>query len=184
MSHEYHVRGWAWAGDPWKSWETWLVRIGLIAFRFAYGRTPKTSFLWFRDFQQCPWLQKPTVFILETPDSSNKSKKESQNILRISGNDGTDGGRKIPTIRLINSWESLIWDRYLSKTWNENLANLWNIGTRKLWNQETKKPRNIDAKKLWNQETKRTHSPSTYRLPPLHPTTIYIRGEVPGESTK
>ena len=42
-----------------------LLQFGLITFRFAYGRTQKPSFLWFRDFWTRRQAQKRTIFIFE-----------------------------------------------------------------------------------------------------------------------
>ena len=55
----------------------------------------------------------------------------------------------------------------------------WNFETLKPTNQETSKPRNFETKKPRNQEPKKpriqeTPYPSTYRLPPLHPTTLWF----------
>ena len=52
-----------------------LLHFELIIFRFAYGRTPDPSFLWFRDFWTCPWPPKPTIVIFGEPMRLPKSKK-------------------------------------------------------------------------------------------------------------
>ena len=103
---------------------------------------------------------------------------------------GKDGYRKIRAIRLINSWKSWIRDQYLYKNmkWkfgNMRSLNLWNFANLKQRNQETLKPRSQETKNLRNQETKNQETtksiffqvrefqhPSTYRLPPLHPTGV------------
>ena len=160
-----------------------MVHFGLITFRFAYGRDRNSSFLWFRDFWKCPRAPKTTIVIFGDTWTPKIKKSlghfqkyyvcKSQNF----GNPlacrflwektplacrflvGKDGRRQMSKIRLIKHWKSWIWDRYLSK----NIK--WKFGqSLKLWNQEaqtqgTKKPRNQER-------------PSTYRLPPLPPTTI------------
>ena len=72
-------------------------------------------------------------------------------------------------IRLIRSWKYWIWDQYLP----ENLK--WAFG--KSLKFETKKPRNFETNKTLKCWTKKPRNqdppyPSTYRLPPLHPTTL------------
>ena len=84
---------------------------------------------------------------------------------------GKDGRWKLPSIHLIKCRKSWIWDQYLSK--NIDLT-LWWYGSLKLWNFETKKLWNQETKNLRNQKNKKpgTPYPSTYQLPPLHPTTL------------
>ena len=66
----------------------------------------------------------------------------------------------------------VIWDEYYSKRKWYEIRESW-----KLWNQETERTRNQEALKPRFQETKiprnqETLHPSTYRLPPLHQTTL------------
>ena len=89
----------------------------------------------------------------------------------------------------IRSRKSWIWDQYLPGNMKLNVGNMgsisinkhgmdsWIFGTSELWNFETKTPRNFDTKKPRNQETFLFSSegiqyPSTYRPPPLRPTTF------------
>ena len=94
---------------------------------------------------------------------------------------GKEGHRTIPKIRLINSWKAWIWDQYPSKTWNKKPRNQESekprnqeTNTNKPRNKTNKKPRNQGTKEPRNQENKkpRTLYPSTYRLQPLHPTSL------------
>ena len=86
-------------------------------------------------------------------------------IFEIVGKAGTE---KKPTIRLINSWKSWIWDQFLPENMKWKCGNtgriyfqehemdyFWNFETLKLWKQETKKPRNVETKKLWNFKTEK-----------------------------
>ena len=81
------------------------------------------------------------------------------------------------------------WRSYLPKNMTCHTGNMKSL-KRALWSQETLKPRNQDTKQTRNQKTteikkpkrdkpetkKPRHQeppyPSTYRLPPLHPTTF------------
>ena len=68
-------------------------------------------------------------------------------------NVGKDGRRRMPTIRLIQSWKSWIWDQSLP----ENMR--WEFGKPlKLWIFETKKLQNQETKTLWSQGTLKTRN--------------------------
>ena len=105
----------------------------------------------------------------ETPGDPRKKQENATSLLkkyfkkfRFFGNPFVesvrkDGHRTIPTISLIKSWTSWIWDQYLSKMkWelgNMGSLNLWDFEFLKPRHQEIVKPRNSETNKRWNQET-------------------------------
>ena len=129
------------------------------------GETKNPHFYVFGTFGHGPGSQNQLFSSLEIPRHS-KAKRTTNSLYNISNGTtlkfesflkvGNGGRRKIPTIRLRNSWTSWIWDQCLWKTWNGHLVNLRNFESR-----------NFETKKLWNQETKKPPQ-HNYRTPPLH----------------
>ena len=63
------------------------------------------------------------------------------------GNFRKDRRRNIPTIRLIKSCKSWIWDQYLSKNMKFKFGNIFFKTSKGFWVFETKKPRVFETKK-------------------------------------
>ena len=152
------------------------------------GEPSKPLFLRFRDFWTCPWAPKPIICIFWNPKTPQIIQESYQNILKHTNvinvknvksetlifweKAGPDKSWRSVLNLLENLWYGI---NIFQKTWNGSLV-IWdhrNEETLKPRNFETKKPnktRNQETKKLWNQEAP---YPSTYRLPPLHPTTSF-----------
>ena len=134
------------------------------------------SFSWFRDFRMCPWAPKPIQFLGRPQDTSSNSRKtktvqqykyfyKSETFGNQFFNTGKDRHRTIMKIRLKVIGNLGYGFNIFQQTWNGSLVNVWNF--------ETKKPRNFETKKLRNQEPPTPPHLSSYRLPPLHPTTLF-----------
>ena len=146
-----------------------MLQFGLIAFRFAYGRTRKTSFLWFLEFRACPRAPKPAISVFWDP-RPQRIKKKNNSFLTYAVSEiqqfeilGKNGRRIVPTICLF-SWNYWMQDHYLTENIKFNFGKsleLWDFETKKRRNQETLKPSNFEAKKPRNQDTSKSRNRGT-----------------------
>ena len=102
-----------------------MLQFEFVTLRFAYGRDRKPIISMISAFSDVSLSPKTNFIYLWRPqDTSNNSRKlpkHSKKMFRILeclqidkfGLVGKDGGRKIPTIRPINSCKSWRWDQYL-----------------------------------------------------------------------
>ena len=160
---------------------TILVHFGLMTFRFAYGRTPKPSFLCFWDFWTCPRAPKSIILMFEDPRILKQNKEKqfifknliliNLKVLDIQHFDffRKDGRWKSRSPNITISWKSWIWDQYIPANMKWHFGNMGSVCSKtinefwidELWNFlnfETLKLRNVETKKLWSQETKKPRS--------------------------
>ena len=163
-----------WKRYVWKRRNIIWLQFELVTFRFTYGGPKNLSSLWFRDFRTCPRALKSIIGIFGNPRTL---KTNQENIVEYSwkilclqiskcwtsqnfDNFGKDGRRQIPTIRLIQSCKSWIWNQYLPETIFSNLVSLWNVETKKPWFFETKKQTTRNQKP--RNRTPRNRTPTTF----------------------
>ena len=136
-----------------------LLHLGLVTFRFAFGRNRTRVISLIQDFWTFPWLPKPTVSIFGDPgylkEFENIPKQfenilvwKSQNVVhRYFWTCLKNGRREIPTIHLVKYWESCIWNQNLPENMKWAFGNMEPISFKKTWN------RFCELLKLWNQGT-------------------------------
>ena len=149
-----------------------------MTFRFAHGRAPKPSFLWFRDFGTCPRAPKPIILSLETPGDVNKIKKllgtKNQNhkswnvgnMFSQISNRQAPKNPDAPSNKILQIFDMMSISIKIMKWKFGNWAKFSTTGkdvlifeTKKPRNAQTKKPRLQESKKPWHQETSKTKKP-------------------------
>ena len=122
-----------------------LLRTGIIFFRFAYWRDRNSSFLWFPGFCTCPDPAKPIIFISGDTNTLQQYNKTAPHILKEGSfykyqhfaNFWKGGHWTMMKIRLIKSWEYLIWEQYLPEHMKWKFCI---FETKKPYNHRTIKP--------------------------------------------
>ena len=147
--------------------------LNLKLFDLLMGEPSTPSFLWFRDFRTCPWAPKPFIFIFGDTRTLQITQEKSQIIFHNITFEIWD----LKILKLLEICVPHIFTFESYVFWNFETLTPWNSETLEVQNFETLKLRNQDFLQHWNQnnflsfKSGNPQHPSTYWLPPLHPTT-------------